>query len=342
MPTTTVTKYYSVNGQIIGEKVGSNPRTDYLTDALGSVTATVDQTCHIINEYRYKPYGAQLAKTGSGSDSAFRWVGSLGYRQTGLNQSDVYVRARHYGAGVGRWTSLDPVAVREMYSYVRGATTRAVDPTGLLPPTTIIWLPVPHPGTGVVVVVPVETDCCALTQTQPPGSACQGTWQRCVGLSSAGEGAKCDAFLDSDQFRSSPGLYCSLIGGWLAQAARDCVYGTSGGGGSAGMFTQCCKQPLTGLNAFCGFWCCRGSPSDPRNGEGISACRAKCLLQHEEGHVRECNRGVNIRESGNEHCAYHVQTDCLANIYEAHCGDPLSIPFVAECDRLYAAPCDGW
>jgi hypothetical protein len=105
MPTTTVTKYYSVNGQIIGEKVGSNSRVDYLTDALGSVTATVDQNAAVVNTYRYKPYGAQLSKTGSGPDPAFRWVGSLGYRQTGVNQSDVYVRARHYGTAAGQWTT---------------------------------------------------------------------------------------------------------------------------------------------------------------------------------------------------------------------------------------------
>jgi hypothetical protein len=87
MPTLTTTEYFSVNGQIIGEKVGNSPRVDYLTDALGSVTATVDQTGHVINEYRYKPYGTQLSKTGSGPDPAFRWVGSLGYRQTGFDAS---------------------------------------------------------------------------------------------------------------------------------------------------------------------------------------------------------------------------------------------------------------
>ena len=77
-----VTNYYTVNGQIIGEKVGAGARTDYLTDALGNVTATMNQSAQILNTYRYKPYGGLLAKTGVGADPSFLWVGNEGYRQT--------------------------------------------------------------------------------------------------------------------------------------------------------------------------------------------------------------------------------------------------------------------
>ena len=38
-----VTNYYTVNGALIGEKTAGGSRTDYLTDALGNVTATVNQ-----------------------------------------------------------------------------------------------------------------------------------------------------------------------------------------------------------------------------------------------------------------------------------------------------------
>jgi hypothetical protein len=102
-----VTNYYTANGVLIGEKVGANPRADYLTDALGNVTATMNQSGAITNTYRYKPYGALLAKTGAGADPAFRWVGKHGYRQTGKKYSDVYVRARHDDTLGGRWTSKD-------------------------------------------------------------------------------------------------------------------------------------------------------------------------------------------------------------------------------------------
>ena len=84
-----VTNYYTVGGRIIGEET-SGVRTNYLTDALGSVTTTVDQTGAVQNTYRYRPYGSLLAKTGTAADPAFTWVGTAGYRQTGTVDSDAY------------------------------------------------------------------------------------------------------------------------------------------------------------------------------------------------------------------------------------------------------------
>src|SRR5215471_12845080 len=130
-----VTNYYTVNGALIGEKTTGGSRTDYLTDALGSVTATVNQSGQVVNTYRYKPYGAQLAKTGVGADPAFQWVGQEGYRQTGKKYSDVYVRARHYDSRGGRWTTKDPLGFaegdRNLYLYAGSNPMRYVDPTGL-------------------------------------------------------------------------------------------------------------------------------------------------------------------------------------------------------------------
>ena len=74
--------YFTINGDIIGEKTAGGSRVDYLTDALGSVIGTVNQSAQVVNTYRYKPYGAQLAKTGVGADPAFGWVGTHGYRPT--------------------------------------------------------------------------------------------------------------------------------------------------------------------------------------------------------------------------------------------------------------------
>src|SRR5205085_8384152 len=104
-----VTNFYSMNGKIIGQKTAGGSRVDYLTDALGSVVATVNQSAQVVNTYRYKPYGAQLAKTGAGADPAFQWAGQHGYRTTAKKWSDVYVRARHYDSVSGRWNSIDPL-----------------------------------------------------------------------------------------------------------------------------------------------------------------------------------------------------------------------------------------
>lgn len=77
-----VTNYHTVDGEIIGDET-SGTQTDYLTDAQGSVTATVNQSANVVNTYRYKPFGSQLAKTGAGSDPRFQFLGAHGVDSTG-------------------------------------------------------------------------------------------------------------------------------------------------------------------------------------------------------------------------------------------------------------------
>jgi RHS repeat-associated protein len=130
-----VTNYYSAGGELLGEKTVGGSRIDYLTDALGSVTATVDQTGSVVNRYRYKPYGGLLSKSGAGADPSFQWVGSQGYRQTGKKYSDVYVRARHYDTANGRWTRKDPIGFAvgdwNVYSYSGDSPAVFHDASGL-------------------------------------------------------------------------------------------------------------------------------------------------------------------------------------------------------------------
>ena len=133
---------------------------DYLTDALGSVTATVNQSAQVVNTYRYKPYGTQLAKTGVGADPAYGWVGTQGYRPTQKKFSDFYVRARHYTDTLGRWSTRDTLvylASQNLYIYADNLPVLLKDPSGaqstnppaidlppiyLPPPKTI---PIPNP-----------------------------------------------------------------------------------------------------------------------------------------------------------------------------------------------------
>ncbi len=130
----SVTNYYTVNGEIFGERTAGSPRVDYLTDALSSVTATVNQSALVVNTYRYKPFGALLAKTGTGPDPAFGWVGTQGYRPTKQNFSDFYVRARHYDSTTGRWPNVDPIGRYgglNLFRYVENASVVFTDPTRL-------------------------------------------------------------------------------------------------------------------------------------------------------------------------------------------------------------------
>jgi len=127
-----VTNNFSANGRLLGES-GPNGSVDYLTDALGSVVTTVNQTGTVLNTYRYKPYGAHLSRTGTAPDPRFLWVGSRGYRQTGLTHSGSYVRARHLGTADGRWSVVDPRWPTEpAYTYAGGNPSSITDPSGLV------------------------------------------------------------------------------------------------------------------------------------------------------------------------------------------------------------------
>ena len=131
-----VVNYFSVEGQLLGEQAGSGAgsRADYLTDALGSVTAATDQSAQVKNTYRYKPYGQQLAKTGGSADPAFKWVGTLGYRNTARKYSNTYIRARHYDSSIGRWTTVDLFfSPNAEYTYAWNQVCTYIDPEGTYP-----------------------------------------------------------------------------------------------------------------------------------------------------------------------------------------------------------------
>lgn len=126
------TSYYSVDNEILGEDT-SGTRRDYLTDALGSVTATVTSTAVIENAYWYKPYGEQLSKSGAGIDPRFLWNGKIGYRQTSCYGNELYIRARHYSYLFSIWNSQDPIGYADGFSYYRyvyGNPVNYIDITG--------------------------------------------------------------------------------------------------------------------------------------------------------------------------------------------------------------------
>ena len=72
----TVTTYDTAEGKMVGEH-RSGVRTEYLTDVLGSEVGTRNAGGIVVNTYRYKPYGTQLAKTGSGSDPNCQALGLI-------------------------------------------------------------------------------------------------------------------------------------------------------------------------------------------------------------------------------------------------------------------------
>jgi RHS repeat-associated protein len=105
---------------------------DYVPDALGSIHSVIDQDANVVKTMRYKPYGEVLSRSGTVADRHYQWVGTYGYRATFAPSSSHYVRARHYSATAGSWSTVDPLwPSQRAFVYVNGGPTVWIDPSGL-------------------------------------------------------------------------------------------------------------------------------------------------------------------------------------------------------------------
>jgi len=107
--------YTNVCGQLIHEDRGG-VETEYVPDTLGSVMMCRSATGTTTYTADCRPYGEVASSTGS-NPSAWGFGGTLGY-YTDPAPGSVYVRARIYLAGIGRWATVDPLWPDESaYSY---------------------------------------------------------------------------------------------------------------------------------------------------------------------------------------------------------------------------------
>jgi RHS repeat-associated protein len=104
----------------------------FLGDALGSVRQLVDDGGNVVLARDYTPFGQPLAESGTGS-SGYAFTGEQYDVSTGL----VFLRARHYQYGTGRFLSQDswegsiyqPQTLHK-YVYVLNNAVNHTDPTG--------------------------------------------------------------------------------------------------------------------------------------------------------------------------------------------------------------------
>jgi len=104
--------------------------TLYLTDALGSPVAEMDASGNVTYQADYRPYGQQ--QMGAAQDGP-GYTGHVNDPDTGL----VYMQARYYDPGTGRFLSVDPVGPSpgdvfgfNRYDYTNNNPINHTDPDG--------------------------------------------------------------------------------------------------------------------------------------------------------------------------------------------------------------------
>jgi RHS repeat-associated protein len=104
-----------------------------LSNHLGSASVEVDEAGALISREEYHPYGTTSYQVGrSGAEVSlkrYRYTGKERDEETGLS----YHGARYYAPWLGRWTSTDPIGIKDgvnVYMYVRGNPCALNDPSG--------------------------------------------------------------------------------------------------------------------------------------------------------------------------------------------------------------------
>jgi RHS repeat-associated protein len=121
---------WSRNG-LVSRIDASGSTVFYLTDALGSVVALVDEKANLVQSNEYSAFGEALS--GRDSVNAFRFVGGSG-GQTDDSTGLVYFWNRWFDPSIGRWVSEDPIGQAggvNLYGYVKNRPSDFIDSFGL-------------------------------------------------------------------------------------------------------------------------------------------------------------------------------------------------------------------
>jgi RHS repeat-associated protein len=142
----------------------------HVNDGLGSVRQLADAVGQVVGSYSFSPFGVPLGESGG---EPYGFTGEQWDADVGM----LYLRARWYEPGVGRFTSKDPFfglvsdpQSLDLYAYVLGNPLKYIDPSGCIVEAeadyalgiikqlqreygvTIVvdfgWRTVPHPAPG--------------------------------------------------------------------------------------------------------------------------------------------------------------------------------------------------
>ncbi|HDR15138.1 MAG TPA: hypothetical protein ENN79_06605 [Desulfobacteraceae bacterium] len=117
---------------LVSRKAVGGAASYYTFDPMGNTSEVTGPGAALQNRYAYRPFGSTLLN-GETSCNPFLFMGELGVMAdpAGLH----HVRARHYDARPGRFTSMDPIGFLggdvNLYRYALNSPLDGFDPTGL-------------------------------------------------------------------------------------------------------------------------------------------------------------------------------------------------------------------
>lgn len=135
----TTLKSINLHGNgLIGyvNKVNNN-RYYYVKDHLGSIRQVIYKIAawandNIVASKNYQPYGSIIAEYNSGTDYRYDFTMKQRDKETDFN----YFGTRYYDSGIGRWTTVDPLAHLRPglspYHYAQNNPLNRFDPDGMI------------------------------------------------------------------------------------------------------------------------------------------------------------------------------------------------------------------
>jgi RHS repeat-associated protein len=125
-----MTAAYHYAAGLVGMTRGSSNYW-YHYDNLGATRLVTDSSQATAASYVYDAFGNIRSQTGS-LTNPYEYVGKLGYFTDPGPSGLLFLRARYYAPGRGRFWTADPAVETSEYSYAKRSPLVEVDPSGLL------------------------------------------------------------------------------------------------------------------------------------------------------------------------------------------------------------------
>ena len=128
-------RYIRGNDLVYADKGENTEKTYYVTDMHGNVVQLLDESGNVTKTYEYDSFGNEV-KPEKKDENPYRYCGEYYDKET----EEVYLRARYYEPGVGRFITRDtytgesdePLSLH-LYTYCENDGVNNIDPNGYCP-----------------------------------------------------------------------------------------------------------------------------------------------------------------------------------------------------------------